>query len=81
MAQKQGSSKKTRKDKNGRPRGSQKKTGNRGGSRTKLDATTLFMMGKGPIGNAKPMTGPMGFSPGPIWDEKQSKINKVLGYW
>lgn len=47
MAQKQGSSKKTRKDKPGRPRGSQKKTGNRGARKTRLSELELALMGKG----------------------------------
>lgn len=47
MAQKQGSSKKTRKDKPGRPRGSQKTTGNRGARKAKLSQFDLAMLGKG----------------------------------
>lgn len=47
MAQKQGSSKKPRKDKPGRPRGSQKTTGNRGARKTELSDLQLALMGKG----------------------------------
>lgn len=81
MAQKQGSSKRTRKDKPGRPRGSQKKTGNRGGPRTRLDPGTLLLMDKGPLGRKGLGSSIGGFGFGPIWDPKQSRINKALGYW
>jgi hypothetical protein len=62
------------------------KTGKRGARRTRLGDRELLMMGKGkqfvnlkPI-KCTPYKGASGGS-GPLFDEKQSKINKALGYW
>lgn len=82
MAQKQGSSKKSR-DKKCRPRGSTKTTGNRGAKRNKQTPLALALMGKGKYATRKPVDGPPRLDFGNVmpWDPEQSRINKELGYW
>lgn len=84
MAQKSGNSKRPRNPRMDTKRGEcTVKTGKKGARKTKMSNNDLIMMGKGQFKQMKPVSGPA-FSVVPgreKFDEKQSKINKELGYW